>query len=281
MSVATPLTYHGAKERLSEWIISHFPPHAIYCEPFGGSAAVLCRKPPSGVEIYNDLFADVVNFFRVLRDPYDADRLVELLRLTPYAPQEHAVAVAERGVIANSPLHPVERARLFFVRCQMGFGSAGAIQATGFSREGVGGRRTVSVFRNKIESLKDVAERFKGVAIENEDAMDVLRRYDSPTTLFYVDPPYVLNTRKDASTVYAHEYTEEEHRELLILLRGLTGMVVLSGYASTMYDEELPGWSEVSRRDTDQSADIRRESLWLNPAVQQRQLQPSLFKREE
>jgi DNA adenine methylase len=77
------MRYHGGKWRLAPWIMAHFPPHAMYVEPFGCGAAVLLRKPPSRQEIYNDLDGEVVNVFRVLRDPAQAERLARLLALTP------------------------------------------------------------------------------------------------------------------------------------------------------------------------------------------------------
>jgi DNA adenine methylase len=82
------LRWHGGKWRLAPWILSHFPAHRCYVEPYGGGASVLLRKAPSDAEVYNDLDGDVVTLFRVLRDAAQSDRLVRLLRLTPFARAE-------------------------------------------------------------------------------------------------------------------------------------------------------------------------------------------------
>src|ERR1700730_12845437 len=82
------LRYHGGKWLLALWIISHFGPHSVYVEPFGGAASVLLRKERSRVEVYNDLWGTVVNVFRVLRDPEKAAELAHLLYLTPFARAE-------------------------------------------------------------------------------------------------------------------------------------------------------------------------------------------------
>lgn len=77
------LRYFGSKNKLGHRIMRYFPPHTTYVEPYGGSASVLLNKPPSTLEIYNDLDGQVVNLFRVLRDPDQAERLIRLVELTP------------------------------------------------------------------------------------------------------------------------------------------------------------------------------------------------------
>lgn len=76
---------------MAPWIISQFPEHRVYVEPFGGAVSVLMRKRPAYAEIWNDLDGDVVNLFRVLRGPR-AGELLEAVRLTPFARDEYRQA---------------------------------------------------------------------------------------------------------------------------------------------------------------------------------------------
>lgn len=112
------LRYHGGKWKLAPWIISHFPPHRTYVEPFGGGGSVLMRKPRAYAEIYNDRWRAVVDVFRSVRDPSLAAELERRLRLTPFARDEF------RGAYIADDDDLVERARKAIVRSFMGFGSA-------------------------------------------------------------------------------------------------------------------------------------------------------------
>jgi len=114
------LRYHGGKWLLAPWIISHFGPHRVYVEPFGGAASVLMRKKRSPIEVYNDRWGTVVNVFRVLRDPATAAELARMLYLTPFARDEfEGVMPSEFGELSN-----VEQARYTVLRSLAGFGSA-------------------------------------------------------------------------------------------------------------------------------------------------------------
>lgn len=127
MIVTRPaLRYHGAKFRLAEWVMQFFPAHTCYVEPFGGAAGVLLQKPRAYAEAYNDLDGNVVNFFRVLRDPIQRQQLVDACVLTSYARDEFELSWEPTE-------EPIERARRLCIRAQMGFGSAGATKGvTGF-----------------------------------------------------------------------------------------------------------------------------------------------------
>lgn len=264
------LRYHGAKFRLAKWIMSHFPPHRIYTEAFGGAAGVLIQKPRAYSEVYNDLDGDVVNLFEVIRDPVLRAHLVHDLVATPYARTEF-----ERAWKPSKDV--VERARRLVIRSMMGFGSAGATKGTtGFridtKREYETAQHTWAMYPF---NLADVGHRLSGVLIENRPAIEVIRNHDTPSTLHYVDPPYLHKTRcriksKGSPRGYRHEMDTADHIELLDFLRGVEGMVVLSGYASQLYDQHLPGWEKrmtKARISSNRGTGVREEVVWLNPAV--------------
>lgn len=257
------LRWHGGKWLLAPWIISHFPSHRVYVEPFGGAGSVLIRKAPVYAEVWNDLDGEVVNLFRVLRSP-DADELVRLLRLTPFAREEFKAAY-------SPSTSPVERARNLVIRSFMGFGSNGHNRLTGFrANSNRSGTTPAHDWVNYPASLEAIIHRLSGVTVENRDASAVMAQHDGPDTLHYVDPPYVLTTRSDQGVDYAHEMTDQDHERLLIFLRGLSGMVVLSGYPSPKYDATMHDWWRVERKAFADGASERTEVLWINPKAKSR-----------
>ena len=268
MKVERPaLRYHGGKWLLAPWIIGHFPAHRIYVEPFGGAASVLLRKPRAYAEIYNDLDDEVVNLFQVLRSDR-ADELVAALRLTPFARAEFNAAYEPAD-------DPVERARRLIIRSFMGHGSDGAsgMYRTGFrATSNRSGTTPAHDWANLPDPMAAVVDRLRGVVVEQQDALKAMQKHDGPATLHFVDPPYLpatrarCNRRADNGGVYRHELTAEQHIELLEFLRGLRGMVVLSGYPSDEYDLALPDWHRVERAALKDGAKPATEVLWLNPA---------------
>lgn len=260
------LRYHGGKWRLAPWIISHFPAHRVYVEPFGGAASVLLRKLRSYAEVYNDLDDGLVNLFQVLRDPEQARHFRDVTTLTPFARAEFELSYVPC-------VDPVEWARRLAFRAFAGFGSAAANpdHSTGFRSNVTRSGSTPAVdWANWPEQIERFTERLRGVVIESMDALTLLAKYDSAETLFYVDPPYPHSTRSFKSRrtgqVYRHEMTDTQHRDLATTLHGLRGMVVLSGYASPLYTDLYPDWRSVTKDTHGDGAVDRTEVLWLNPA---------------
>ena len=257
------MRYHGGKWRLAPWVIEHFPEHRVYTEAFGGGASVLMRKPRSYAEVYNDLDGEIVNVFRVLRDPATALELERAVRLTPFARAEFEVGYKP------SP-DPVEQARRTLLRAAAGFGSVAASgRKTGFrSNVTRSGTTPATDWSRYPDHIGAYATRLAGVVIENRPALYVLRQFDGPSTLHYVDPPYPLSTRTpSASKEYRHEMTDEQHRELAAVLWSLSGAVVLSGYGCALYDDLYPGWRRVEKDATVDGGGVRREVLWISPAA--------------
>lgn len=257
------LRYHGGKWMLAPWIIAHLPPHRIYVEPFGGAASVLLRKPRSYSEVYNDLDNEIVNLFRILREPATTKDLINLLRLTPFSRQEFEVSYEPTE-------DAIEQARRTVFRSFAGFGSAAACgHNTGFRGNSTrSGTTPAHDWANFLDCLTAIVERLRGVIIENRPAAEVIRQHDRADCLHYVDPPYPLGTRTlkgHYSQVYRHEMTDDEHLKLAALLRSVSGMVVISGYPCELYDKTLYwDWHRIERRAHADGARDRTEVLWLN-----------------
>lgn len=247
--------YHGGKVRLASRIVSLFPDHETYVEPFGGGAAVLLEKRRSRLEVYNDLDGDMVTLFRVLRDR-GAD-LAAAIALTPFARAEH-----QRSYLATDD--DLERARRVLVRSHFGHGSSGIHRATGFRAAGLrAGSLPVHGWQTMPDTILETAERMRGVVIEQRPAEKVIRAHDGRDTVHYIDPPYLPETR-DRGRDYRHEMSREDHGALLECVRDLRGRVVLSGYASPLYDDALSAWRRIEIQALADRAAPRTEVIWCN-----------------
>lgn len=256
--------YHGGKWRLAPWIISHFPDHQTYTEVYGGAASILLRKHRVYAEVYNDLDGEMVNYFRVLRNPSHARELIRRIELTPFAREEFEEAYAPTE-------EPIEQARRLLMRSFMGFGSSGATnRKTGFrSTVRNSGTAPAGDWRNYPPAMAQIVERMQGVIIENRPAIQVLGQFDFPDSLHYVDPPYPFSTRKikAGGGGYRHEMTDDQHIELAGVVRDLSGFVIVSGYQCPLYDRLYGDWERVDKDTHADGASDRVESLWLSPKV--------------
>lgn len=259
------LKYFGGKWKLAKWIIGFFPAHHCYVEPFGGAASVLLQKEPSPYEFYNDLELEVVNFFRVLRE--NESELIRKIDLTPYSREEYELSYE----IADDP---IEKARRFYIRSWQSHSSLS--RKTGW-RNVFRGNRFHSVTKDwdNIDHLYAIAKRLKQVQIENRPALDLIKRVDTEGTLFYIDPPYLHETRSQKHLKqYAFEMTEDEHIELAKCLNSIQGKAIVSGYDHTLYDELYRGWTKREVASTKNYGGNSIEVLWISPNIH---LQPTLF----
>jgi DNA adenine methylase len=238
-----PLKWHGGKYYLAPKIVKLMPPHLHYVEPFFGGGAVLFARDPDATkkgvsEVVNDIHDRLVGFWRVLQDRETFEAFQRHVEAVPMARMEW-----EEAHDHKYGLDPVDDAVAFFVDCRQ---SRSGLM-TGFTsvtrsrtRRGVNGN--VSEWLTAVEGLPQVHDRLRRVLIERMPAVALIKREDTPATLFYCDPPYLHETRT-ATDAYAHEMTEKDHRELLTTLLGCKGNVMLSGYASDLYEETLGGWT--------------------------------------
>lgn len=248
------LRYPGSKARLAHWIVSQFPPHECYLEPFAGSAVVLFAKPRSPVEMLNDRDGRVCNFFRVLRDR--PEELARAAELTPWARAEYEESQEDEG-------DDLERARRFLVRCWQGYNGS-TVDDCGWQKvcRNLSPWPAPKWWQSVPQSIRAATERLSGVQIETRPALDVIRWANYPECLIYCDPPYLgLGSR------YLHDMDENDHERLLDALCEHRGPVFLSAYESAFYEERLTGWQRMSRQNQALETVTRQEVLWLNPVA--------------
>lgn len=261
--------WYGGKFSHLDWLLPLLPTCHHYCEPFSGSGAVLINRKPSPVETYNDIDGDVVIFFRVLRDHHE--ELIRAIALTPFSREEYYLAIYDD----INGIDDIERARRFYVRARQtrtGLAQTASLgrwaNCKDTSRAGMSG--VVSRWLGGVNALDEIAQRLLRVQIENRPAVDVIRLYDSPDTLFYCDPPYLHATRGDAKA-YGFEMDEEEHRKFAKVVNECEGMVAVSGYDHPLMDELFkPGrWFKTHGQDKTihSTKDKRSEFLWTNYAL--------------
>lgn len=233
----SPIVWFGGKGSMVAKLLPFIPKHKTYVEPFGGGASLLFAQTPSAVEVYNDLNSGLVNLFRVLRNPEQFEQFHKLVQLTPYAREEFFDCKRSWSLAVD----PVERAYRWFVVARMSFaGMFGAGWSFG-RRSSRGMESHVSSWLGIVEMLPEISERLRRVLVEHKNAFDLIETYDSSETFFYLDPPYVLSTRKSGG--YEHELDDDAHKRLVETLLSIKGKALLSGYANSIYAElEREGW---------------------------------------
>ncbi len=251
------LSWPGAKWSMSSNIIELMPEHKIYIEPFFGSGAVFFNKTPSKNEIINDLDGEVVNLFRVIRNY--AEELSNLICFTPYSREEYDNHFADDD--------PVERARMFLVRSNMARASMQSY-SSGWRHAGLlmslkSKKHVLRLWNNLPQQILKAAIRLKDAEIENINAIELIKKYNHKDVLLYIDPPYLLSTRKQR--YYNVEMTgEEEHSSLIDVLKKHKGSVMISGYESKLYNRALADWTKHEFVSIAEAGKKRTEIVWTN-----------------
>lgn len=253
--------WYGGKATILDWLLPLLPKTVHYCEPFGGAASVLLNRDQSKIETYNDIYDDVYLFFKVLRDK--PRQLIRAISLTPYSRREY-----EQSLVIDPTLSDVERARRFFARACMTY--VGASSSTTLGSWGVvvtaHVRRSLS---SRAERLRRIADRLLRVQLENRNAVDVIRKYDGESTLFYCDPPYAAESRANPHE-YKHEMANEDYREFADAVNRAVGKVAISGYDCDLMRRLFPPpkWRITKRAPHRISPALhrafRQECLWTN-----------------
>lgn len=289
MSVTHPLKWHGGKSYLAKRIIGLAPPRAKnsnapasddpgyvhYVEPFFGGGSVLLENDPEGIsEVANDIHRGLFNFWRSLRDPAVFAVMRDIVEAMPFSEEEYSRAAKICGMAAFDAESVQGRASLaaeFFLFCRQSM--AGRMK--GFApltrnRTRRGMNEQAAAWLSAVDGLGEVHARLRRVVVLNQDFAACIKGQDGPRTWFYIDPPYVPDSRASPE-VYRHELPFERHRELLDILAGIQGRFALSGYHCPEYDAaaERAGWRLVEfdlPNHAAGGAKKRRmvECLWMN-----------------
>lgn len=251
------LKYPGSKWRIADWIVSFFPKHQVYLEPFFGSGAVFFNKTPSYLETINDLNNDIVNLFEVCRR--FPEQLSTAVNLTPFSREEFIRCYEKSDDV-------IEQARRTIVRYHQSFGTSNSSRRSWKNVQTAGGPRTPTMWNYLPNTIIEVCERLKEAQIECMDALTLIERYNHRDTLIYLDPPYLQSLRK--KNIYKEELSDQQHLEMLDLIKKSKSKIILSGYDNDLYNTELCDWIVVEKATTAQFGIFRVEKLWMNFDVQ-------------
>ena len=254
------LKYPGSKWNVAAKIVNLIPEHHSYIEPYFGSGAVLFNKPESDIETINDIDSDVTNLFRCIQK--DSERLARMVITTPFSREvyDKQFDIPEGAVCVDS----YERAANFLIRCWQGQGFRTNGYKVGWKND-VQGRESMYALWNWYRLpawIIEIAERLRKVQIENRPGLEVVKRFNYENVFMYIDPPYLLSTRKGKQ--YKHEMTDKNHVELLETLLQSKAKIMISGYESEMYNEYLKKWNKVAFKNCAEYGKSRTEVVWMN-----------------
>ncbi len=262
----TLASYPGHKLMLAEKYEQYYPPHRIFASPFGGMGGEIMAKQPSRIEIWNDVDDHVYSVFKVLQNDKEYRRLLDLLKnKTPNGRRQYEDC---SRILAEHPCkHPrVRKAWAFLVCSAIGYRGPHPSLARSWSTNLSHGDRATKLLLDLPTVLDLWRQRFRRVRLEHTDWFGVFRRYDSPTTFWFVDPPYHPATLTSHAPLYRHVLMLAEHEKLLRTLLGAKGFILLCGYDQALYASYLFHWRRVSfdTRAIMGRGTPRKEQIWMN-----------------
>jgi DNA adenine methylase len=234
----------GGKSRLASWIISHFPEHKIYVEPFAGAAHIICRKPPADLDVYNDINDEMINLFQVLQDNNKTDKLLRLLSFTPHSRRMFEM-IRDNDYLPPTSDIKIQKAYKTLVIMKQGFSGDYMNRRPSWSYDRIKAQ-TCKSFESLPGSIMRIIQRLRQLQLESLDFRKCIEKYDSPDTLFYCDPPYYGKEH-----YYSGNFKKQDHIDLANNLNQIKGKACVSYY----YFENLrkmypsPKW-KISQKTT-------------------------------
>lgn len=251
------LSYPGSKWNIAQKIVKYIPEHHTYVEPYFGSGAVLFNKPHSAIETVNDLDDTIVNFFNCLRE--HTEELAWKIRNTPYSRIEYDRAYRTLKTSED----PMEKAVALMICSWQGHGYR-LNEKVGWKSDIQGREYAYSVkeWNDLPDIIRDTAIRLKNVQIENQPAVNIIKRYDHANVFMYIDPPYPLSVRSKKQ--YSYEMSDSDHEDLLKLLCRSKAKIMISCYNNKLYNDYLSSWQKKTFPVTIQNGKSRLETIWCN-----------------
>lgn len=251
------LNYPGSKWSMADLIVNQMPKHKAYLDPFMGSLAVFFSKEKAVLETLNDVDGRLVNLFKVMRD--DPENLQYQIYHTLYSREEFM----KSNEISSDP---IEDARRMAVRLWFGVGGK-TVAMPGFRKNiSWNGPYTAYEWTDMYNRIGQAAARLKNAQIECKDGIKLIEEHNDPDTLIYCDPPYVAS--EWVSDHYKYGFTKQQHEELLDALIKFSGLAIVSGYESDLYNDALSDWHIIKKETkvgiTTEKKSDRTEVLWLN-----------------
>ena len=119
-------------------------------------------------------------------------------------------------------------------------------------------------WNNLSTRINEVTQRLRMVQIDNVSAISIIKKFNYDNVLMYLDPPYVMGTRRYQKGQYKHEMTNADHVELLQTVKESKAKIIISGYASKLYDSELHLWNRRELTSNDNKGKATVEVVWMN-----------------
>lgn len=251
----TPISYYGGKQTMLKHIIPLIPEHKVYTEAFAGGCAVLFAKNPVECEVINDTNQELINFYRVAQNDYDA--LKREIDASLHSRDQHTHA---KHIMTHPQFFtPVERAWAVWIGSKLGFASM--LDGTfGYDRSGT---TNLKLFNAKDQFTETICQRLTHVTVEAEDGKNVIQRYDCPEAFHFVDPPYV---NSDCGH-YIGTFNEQDLRQLLTILSGVEGKFMLTMFPHNEIRDFVSrfGWTihKIERQITASKESRRRQEEWM------------------
>lgn len=207
------IPWMGGKRRLAKHILPLFPEHQCYVEPFAGGAAMFFVRPePAKVEVLNDINSDLVNLYRVVQH-----HLEELVRQFKWSLVSRQMFTWLKLTDVRT-LTDIQRAARFFYLQHTAFGGRSYGQSFGIATTS---KPRLNLLRIE-EALSSAHLRLSQVFIENLSWQEIVKRYDRPHTLFFLDPPYWQLSG------YGAEFTWDQYEEMATVMRSMKGKAILT-----------------------------------------------------